>query len=373
MSDLSDGPPVAAHYVRALNIGVVVILAVWHFGYDVLILYRGWPEYDPQAAAFGSWLVIAGVQIVASVLVLRDMLGPGIARTLAAIALGAAIVAVVTYPPGQAISNMSWAWNTVGWFGVLLLMQQPIWELIVLLTVNAGITVAGLAADGSLDRITTARFIVVVYATAGIQLLFALVGHQLRLAAERATSLAVERSERLARRAAEEAVHAGRQIRYSKLQERIEPLLQDLAERRADPTDPVVQRTAGIEAARLRRLFAETDDTDDPLLHELRACADVAERREVSVTFVSYGTLPALPCAVRRALSEAPLLVLASAASWARLTIMADGSAVSVSVVADAPEGTLNDLTDMASVAIVHDREEDQLWVETRWQSPTFP
>lgn len=74
---------------------------------------------------------------------------------------------------------MSWAGNTVGWFGVLLLIQRPLWELITLLAANTAVTVGFLAADGALDHVTVSRLLAMIYTTAGIQLTFAYLARQL--------------------------------------------------------------------------------------------------------------------------------------------------------------------------------------------------
>ena len=60
-------------------------------------------------------------------------------------------------------------------------------------------------------------------------------------------------------------VHAARQARWLAVRETVEPLLQDLAAGRANPADQPVRRDCAIAAARLRRLFAESDDAPDPL------------------------------------------------------------------------------------------------------------
>ena len=359
-------------YAKAVTAAVVLILAVWHFGYDVLIMARGWDAYDPRAVAAGAWLALTAVQLTGSVLLLRARLTAHTARALAAAAVVAGTVATATYPTGGAISDVSWAWNTVGWLGVLLLMHRPWWELIALLAVNTAVTVVFLAVDGALDRVMTARLLTTAYTTAGIQAIFGFLAQQLDRAAVEAECAATAQVEQLAQLKADETVHAERRRRYKYLRRRVEPLLRGLSERELDPASPTVRQIAAIEAARLRRLFAETDDTPHPLLHELRACADIAERRKVRVTLLAYGDLPELPTSVRRELTEVPLLVLTSAVSHARLTVLAASDEVLVSVVADAPAGALDGFTRPSTATVHHSQEEDQLWVEIRW-TPRVP
>jgi energy-converting hydrogenase Eha subunit C len=358
---------VATRFAKAVNIGVVAIVGVWHLGMDTLLVLKGWPVYEPRAAAAGAWLALTVIQTVGSVLLLRSALSARTAWMLAAAALVTGVVAAAAYPPGGAIGNVSWAGNTVGWFGVLLLIQRPLWELITLLAANMAVMVGFLAADGALDQATVSHLLAVVYTTAGIQLTFAYLARQLNDGAREATEIAAAQAEHLARATADETVHAERRRRYEYLRIRAEPLLRGLAGRQLDPGDAVVRRRAAVEAARLRRLFAETDDTPHPLLHELRACADVAERRGVRVTLLSYGDLPGLPSSVRRELTEGALLVLAGAATQARVTVVTTPEEVVVSVVADAPPDTLVEPPGSLTVSSLYDQEEDQWWWETRW------
>ncbi|MGC0334809.1 hypothetical protein RKD23_007799 [Streptomyces sp. SAI-170] len=363
---------VAARFAKAVNIGLVSIVGVWHLALDTVVVMRGWPTYEPQAVAAGAWVILAVIQTVGSVLLLRRRLEAGVARSLAGVAVVTGVAAAASYPPGGELSSVSWAANTVGWFGVLLLMQRPLRELVALLCANTAVTAWFLAADGAFDQVAFSRLLATTYTTAGIQLTFAYLARQLNEGAGEASAIAAERAEHLARAAAHETVHTERQRRYEYLRTRLEPLLRGLATRRLDPEDALVRTRAAVEAARLRRLFVETDDTPHPLLHELRACAAVAEERGVHVTLLSYGEVPDLPASVRRELAEGPLLAMAAAAARARETVVATPDDVVVSVLTDAPlqrpaasPGTLTE-------SAVFDQEEN-LWWETRWPVPPAP
>ena len=122
-----------------------------------------------------------------------------------------------------------------------------------------------------------------------------------------------------------------------------------------------------MEASRLRRLIAEQDDTPDPLIHELRACADVAERRGVTVSLHTAGETPYLSVEQRRALTELPMHVLAAARTWARATVVtpADQPETEVSVVADTELGDLDDAAG-GDVEVHVTRDGEALWVRTR-------
>ncbi|MFC0625403.1 hypothetical protein [Kribbella deserti] len=367
MTTVASQGMVATRFANAVNVGLMVIVGVWHLGLDTMLVVRGWPSYESQAAAAGSWLALTVILVAGSTLLLRSALSRWTARLLAAAALLTGAVAVASYPPGEVIGDLSWASNTVGWFGVLLLIQRPLWELITLLVANTAVVVGFMAADGALDQVVVSRLLAMVCTTSGIQLTFMYLARQLNDGARDATETAAAQADLLARATADETVHAERRRRYEYLRVRVEPLLRGLAERRLDPGDSVVRRRAAVEAARLRRLFAETDDTPHPLLHELRACADVAERRGVSVTLLSYGELPVLPTPVRRELIEGPLLLLAAAGTHARVTVVATPQDVVVSAVADAPPQVLAESPGSLTVSAIYDQEEDQLWWESRW------
>lgn len=81
-----------------ISVVVVVIVAVWHFGYDSLILVRSWSRYEPAWVALASWLVLSVVQLVGSVLLLRSGLRGRLAPLLSSVALLAYVAAVATYP-----------------------------------------------------------------------------------------------------------------------------------------------------------------------------------------------------------------------------------------------------------------------------------
>jgi hypothetical protein len=110
------------------------------------------------------------------------------------------------------------------------------------------------------------------------------------------------------------------------------------------------------------------DVVPNRLLHELRHCAEVADRKGVLVELDARGHCPDLPLSVRRDLTEAPLTVLATAASWARVTVVGGPDLVSVNVLADcAPLDLPQPATPEVRLEAFHTGE--RLWVEVRWQT----
>jgi hypothetical protein len=148
----------------------------------------------------------------------------------------------------------------------------------------------------------------------------------------------------------------------------VAPLLAGLADGTLDPADRGVRHACAVQASRLRRLFAETDDVAEPLLHELRACSYIADQRGVVVDLQTTGRLPRLDREARRALTEAPLLALAGAERHARITVLARSDEVAVSVLVDgtgpAPAAAAEDPEVTVTVLDGGERR----WVEARWR-----
>ncbi|KAA0024913.1 sensor histidine kinase [Antrihabitans cavernicola] len=123
--------------------------------------------------------------------------------------------------------------------------------------------------------------------------------------------------------------------RYEELSRSVVPLLRGLADRTLSPCDPGMRARALIDAARLRRLFAQSDSFDHPLLQELRPSIDRAEAEGVNVTFDIAAALPELTDDARCELLAAPMLLLARSRSQARIVVTTGPGSVTLSVVCD--------------------------------------
>lgn len=187
------------------------------------------------------------------------------------------------------------------------------------------------------------------------------------LADSAAAALAVE-----AERDAAERARRERQARLALVSGTAEEVLAALATGDADPADPEVRRRCVLAAARLRRLIAESDDVPDPLLHELRAAADVAERNGVPIELVAIGTPPELPVEVRRQLADPLTAALTDVRGTARLTVVAGPDEVVVSLVTpdhDGPDATGSPPAGRdGPVEHVHERDGETRWRQTRWR-----
>jgi hypothetical protein len=365
------GDLVASRYQRGFELAVVGVLAARHVASALVAGVGDHSAYRSFGAEMVAWAVLAGVGAAGSVRLLRHRTGPSVSWLLAGVALAASALATAAMAPGQALSGAHWAMGATGWYGVLVLLRRPVAELGALLAANAGLTLAELVRDGTADRVSLTRFVMAVYVLAALQVGLALVVRALDGTARRATAAAESQAAVRRRVQVAEALHRSRLGRYQTVRQSVVPLLVGLASGELDPADPRTQRRCAVEGSRLRRLFAETDDVPDPLMHELRACADVAHTRGVLVDLQVVGRLPTLSLPVRRALTEAPLHALAAAHRQARVTVFGQSNEVAISVLADTAAGEpaqLATLPDRAVTVTVQERD-NQRWVEARWRA----
>jgi hypothetical protein len=356
----------AARYARALDIAVVVAAAGWQLAGAGPLLLSHLGSYSSGRFQVAAWCAIALIIAVGSVLLLRDSSRRGTGWSLAAAALVISTAAAAACPPAQMLET-NWSWGAAGWVGVLVLLRRPLAELGVFLTLEALAMFAVLARDG-LHQPNVAAFITVLSGAA----------RTLHVPAQQAADAATREADATARQAVADRIRSARQARWLELRATAEPLLSGLASGTADPADLAVQRACAVEAARLRRLFAEGDDTPDPLVHELHACADVAQRRGVAVDIETTaqfpGTdfpgaqLPAVPPEGRRAITDLAITVLVNAISRVRVTITGTVDGVIVSLVCDSPADP--DLPSARGGLVVDSqRDGPSLWVEARWNT----
>jgi len=358
---------VPARYGRGPLYGAIVVAGSWHIVNDLVGTLMGWQHYRSTTVVAGVWLVYAAIGIAVVASLLRGV-GPGtLASVLAVLVLMVGSAAqTAACSPELTFTLANWAWVNFGWFAILVLWRRPVAWLFVSFGANVMTTLLTLLATRPVDRVDLARFATVMYGASAIQLAIAWGSRVLERRIRRAALASIDRAAITTARVAAESVHSDRQRRYREIGEAVHLLLAALAAGNLDPRDPVTQRRCAVEASRLRRLIAERDDVPNPLLHELRACADVAERRGVTVSFEVAGVPAVVPVEARRVMSEAPVHVLAAACTEARLTVLwsPDGD-VEISVVADAQadEPRLAD----QDVDVTWRQEGDALWVRTRW------
>lgn len=341
--------------LRGVRWAIVVITAVSLVGFALPVLVVGGEAYRSLPHQVAAFVLLAAVLAVAT-----STRPTGVVRwVLVALVVLASGLAVTGVHDRFVVSEEEWSFGVVGWFGVLLLLD-----------LGTRVTCGFLAAHvvGSLAYTAwvgqdAGDLAVVTVLVLGYQLpvvAAAAVVH--RVAADAARAARREAETRTAEAVAER-LHADRKARYAALLPAVVPLLTDLTEGRADLADDRVRARYAVEAARMRRLFAEQDDVADPLVHELRACVDVAERRGVAVHLDTLGEHPTPPVAVRRELVDSVTGLLATARTKARVTVLGTGSAVTVSAVADGtpPEDR------KGAVAVSSVVEGERVWVEATW------
>ncbi|MHA6624034.1 hypothetical protein ACU61A_01370 [Pseudonocardia sichuanensis] len=353
--------------LRGLRIATLLVAVVIALGLGGSNMVRHLGVYDRPAAQVGSFALVAAVLAADAVLLARRrpwgrLRGPAIAVVLAA-----SVVSSVSLPDGYTSTTVDWMFGAANFVGLVVLLDRPVWVVGAFLSAHELIALLNLLLLHEVTRDALLRLATGSVNVIGVPLCVAVGAAAVR----RIHAAAVTSRQEIERVRTEEAVsaeaHRRRQHRFAEISTTSVPLLEGLADGSLTPDDPRTQRRCAIEAARMRRLFAETDTVDNPLLHELRHCADVADRKGVVVELDSRGHWPTPPVAVRRELTDAALTALATAVSWARVTVMGDANLVSVNVVADcggvSPPGPA-----AHGVRIEAFTNDETVWIEARWQ-----
>jgi hypothetical protein len=360
---------VERRYERAALRAAIVVMLGWHLCAVLPSAIGGWPYYQPAWAGLAIWLVDAVVGVILAVVVWRGGgRSIGTAVWVAMVVLVGVVVVAWASPTGTPMDPYSWAYSTSAWFVMVAVWRLRVRALMWFLVANTLVGLAVLIASGNVDRVSVARFVIVSYGVSVLQVTV-LVGSRIITSVARRIAEAQEAQARLAnRQLAAGAVHDARRVRFDEVRQAAAELLADLADDRLDLTDAATQQRMRIAVSRLRRLIVETDEVPEPLQHELRACADAAERRGVEVDLPApVGRLPSLSVTARRALTEPVIHVLAGARTRARITVVSRSADVTVAVVADAPLDTV--VAGGGEAELILDSEGDLLWAQTRWNA----
>ncbi|MEU1967545.1 hypothetical protein ABZ541_26815 [Micromonospora sediminicola] len=372
-SGTASAPP-EAHAVadasdRGARVVAVVIALAWHLAIGLPAVLAAGPGMAAPAVVAAAWLVTALVGVATGVRLLRGGLPP--AGRLAAVLL-VVDAAVFAAAGGRFLfTSANWVWGGLAWFFLLVLWRRPVRWLLALLAAHATIALAAVVLHGATAPADLSRYAMYVYGTSTLPVaVFAGAAALTALVRDRAGTAAAVLAVAAEREAAERA-RSERQERLALVSGTAEEVLAALAAGDADPADPAVRRRAVLAAARLRRLIAESDDVPDPLLHELRAAADLAERNGLPIELVAVGAPPALPVEVRRGLADPLTAALAGARGWARLTVVAGPDEVVVSLVTpdhDGPDDGVAPSGGDGSVEHLHERDGEIRWTQTRWR-----
>ncbi|MEW2354015.1 ATP-binding protein [Spirillospora sp. NPDC029432] len=359
------------------RIAVLAVAVIVQFAFCLGELYSARATYTalwPQIAAFGLLTLVAAAGGLLA-WTRGPSLAPAVRWTCVGLVLLASLAATVSVPGGAHLSPAHWSFGLVGWYGLFLLFDLPPVYFAAFLGAHLVLNFAGLAAGQALGSAVLASMGIVAVQVCGFQLAVGMIAVLLRRVAGSAAR-AAERDERLRIRAAvDESTHRDHQRRRLALARTTVPLLTGLADGSLDPSDPGVRSRCALEAARLRRLFAEYDGVDDQLVHELHATIDVAERNGVGVRLAVRGRATDLPRDVRRALIEPVAAVIVAAGSAVRATVVRTPGEVRLSAVADNNDQAMELWRTLRAshptwshIKIAGMATEHRLWVETIWR-----
>ncbi len=358
---------VEEHYTRGGLWIAIIVMAGWHVAAVAPSVVFAWLAYGLVRSGALIWLTYAVAGTVSAVTLLRGS-GPRAALPWAVCSvLLAGELADALIVPGGFFGYPNFGFTTAGLFGLVVLWRRRFAEYLAFLVADAVVGLVALVLLGEATRAQLAGFIAVCAGGGALPISIYLgiraVAATASRAAEAEDAVARTRNAQLAA----QAVQAARRARYETIRATVVRLLDGLATGSLNLAADHTWQEIAIAVTRLRRFIVESDDVPDPLSHELRACADAAERRGVAVDLIAAaGAIPMLPVSTRRALTEPVIQVLAATASRARITVIASAAEVAVAIVADArlaaPIVTAND-----SVQYDWDEEEGRLWAQARW------
>ncbi|MFE0021152.1 hypothetical protein [Amycolatopsis sp. NPDC059021] len=357
-----------ARFLRALRLATLAIaLAV------LFVLVLPWfPAHSGEYASFGiqlaSFALLVAVTLVAGVFLWRERPLGRWRWLLAGVVLVAAAAAISGTPPARLGGDLGWTVRGFGWVALLLLLDHSFTAVVLFLAAHTVLSFGYVLVAGHAERFALIELAMASLLPLAFQIAVAAGAVLLRRMAVTAARTAHEEEEARTGQAVAEQLHRDRGERYAQVATSAVPLLDGLASGRLDPGDERVRTACAVEAARMRRLFAESDDVPDPLLHELTSCVDAAERRGTAVQLVARGERPELTKAVRRALTEPVIVTLAAARSRARVTVVGSRRTVVLSVITDAPLDAVP-AQNTGEVAVSRLERAGQVWVEVRWET----
>jgi signal transduction histidine kinase len=362
-----DAELIATSFQRGLHWAVVVTsLAILLF-LDLPKLLANQDAYRAVWAQFLAWGGFVAVTLVVAAAMWR---GRPLRRwrwVLVALVLALSVVATTSVLPEYRLGNAHWSDGDAGWQVLVLLLDIRIVVLTAVLGAQYLMTFAQAALAGR-AALTVVGVVNETWIGLSYQLAICMIAVVLRNLAVSSAKAARDGERLRTSEAIAEQLHRDRKRRFSSLAATTVPLLDGLASGELDPGEESVRRRCASEAAKMRRLFAEDATVPDPLLHELWACIELAERNGVSVAFAECGTLPAVPTAVRRRLTEPAIAALATARGKVRLTVAGEAETVTVSVIADCAPPVVPK-ADGDGVRTSALRDGDRMWIQTTWQS----
>ena len=329
--------------------------------------------YRPAWAADTAFAALVVVSVVCAVWVLRGKPLPlAVVAPGTAVVLIASVAAAAAVPPGKYFTGLDWSFGLVGWY-LFLLLGDRVAVLVAALCAYTASSVVQFVAAGLPDRAGIGTAAIGLLSVISFQLAVVLVVRVLHRGARQAGEVAAERDRLTTRQALAEQRGLDHRLRFAGQLGATLPLLAGMADGTLDPRALATRQRVALAATQLRRLFAENDDVPDPLVHELSACVDVAERRGLTVSLAVSGETVLMPTVVRRELTGPVITALSAARSRVKVSLLRTDDEVRVAVFADA--GTADFATsDSLGVDVAWYAHGEQMWMEARWRSePTRP
>ncbi|MCT9075154.1 sensor histidine kinase [Streptomyces fulvoviolaceus] len=294
------------------QLAVLLISLVWQFTISLRRLVVHQDLYRPAWAQTAAFVCLAAVAVIGGAYLLRGRRIPPRVRgwSLGSV-LAVSAVCAFTLPPEQSTAAPDWAFGVVGWHALFLLADLRVRVYAAFLGAHVGLNASSVFLSGAPTAAEWATMGISTIASCGFQLSVGVLMTNLLHGTAPAAGTAAAREEELRTR---ERIHEDMQRdhkeRYRALTATTVPLLVGLGHGVLSPHDEEVRLRCGVEAARMRRLFAESDAVLDPLLNELRACVEVAEHQGVTVSLAVRGRPDEVPVEVRRELVDPVAVIL---------------------------------------------------------------
>lgn len=362
----------AAHLLRGVRVASTVITTTILVGLALPNVLAALDAYQPAWLVLAWFVVLLAVALVDGLLMLRRRSWGRSRWPVAAMILVVSATVLSAVPGPLLVTPADQLLGTVGWLGVLLFADYSIRLLAIFVVYPVVLTLVYANLADRMDQPTIVRLLLAFVAIGGFQLAVGAATWALRRVAAEASTAALRQSEIRTGEAVATRLHADRDGRYEALRDSVVPLLTGMLDGSLIPASPAVQHRCAVEAARMRRLFAENDDTADPLGDALAAVIDVAERRGVVVSQSRRGRWLQPPDDVREVLVTEVAEALLSAEGPARVTIGGSEETVVVSVVVK--RGDVEDgVRKRGGVRVATLTEGDRVWAEARWTRVPAP
>lgn len=357
---------------------LISLLSQFTISLHLLTAYQG--VYRPAWAQTAAFVCLAAVAVVGGAYLLRGrQISPRVRWWSLGSVLTVSAICAFTLPPELSTGAPDWAFGLVGWHALFLLADLRVRVFAAFLGAHVGLNATAVFLSGAPTAAESATMGISAISTCGFQLsVGVLMTYLLHGTAPAAGTAAAREEELRTRERIHEDMQRDHKERYRALTATTVPLLVGLGHEVLSPHDEEVRLRCGVEAARMRRLFAEGDAVLDPLLNELRACVEVAEHQGVTVSLAVRGRPGEVPVAVRRELVDPVAVILGRTRSTARVTVVWTPRTVRVSVVSEDCAGGRG--TEEAAQA--HGRATDSkvtvarttrggsVWVEAGWSRP---